>query len=185
MTDLGLLKQFLGLEIVKYEEGIKVIQQKYTVKLLIKFKMAECKESKCLFLSGIKLGEVGDSPLVDISLYRQLVRSLLYLTYSSPDLAYVVGVVSIYMHQSHEICCKESKSILQYVQGTRNFGVHYGASSQLELVGFTDSDWVGDPIDKNSTLDCVFMLAHGPICCSSNKKYTISLSSIEAECRGA
>ena len=40
MTDLGLLKQFLGLEIEKYEVGIKFIQQKYDVDILLKFKMA-------------------------------------------------------------------------------------------------------------------------------------------------
>ena len=82
MTDLGLLKQFLGLEIVQYEAGIKVSQKKYVLDLLMNFKMDECKESKSPFLSGIKLGEVGDSPLVDNSLYRQLIGSLLYLTHS-------------------------------------------------------------------------------------------------------
>ena len=80
MTDLGLLKQFLGLEIVQYEVGIKFIQQMYAEYLLINFKMDECKASNFPFLSGIKLGDVGDSPLVDNSLYRQLVESLLYLT---------------------------------------------------------------------------------------------------------
>ena len=82
MTDLGLLKQFLRLEIEKYEAGIKVNLPNYVVDLLLKFKMAECKASKFPFLSGIKLGDFGASPLVDNSLYRQLVGSLLYLTYS-------------------------------------------------------------------------------------------------------
>ena len=62
MTDLGLLRQSLGLEIEKYEERIKVIQPKYGADLLLKFKMVECKESKCQFLSRIKLGEFGASP---------------------------------------------------------------------------------------------------------------------------
>ena len=70
MTDLGLLRQFLGLEIEKYEERIKVIQPKYGADLLLKFKMVECKATKCPFLLGIKLGEFGESPLVDNSLYR-------------------------------------------------------------------------------------------------------------------
>ena len=82
MADLGLLKQFLGLEIEQYERGIKVIQQNYDLELLFKFNMDECKATKFPFLSGIKLGEVGDSPLVDNSLYRKLVGSLLYITHS-------------------------------------------------------------------------------------------------------
>ena len=67
------------------------------------FKMDECKASKFPFLSGIKLGEVCDSPLVDNSLYRKLVRILLYLTHSIHDLVYVVGNVAIYMHKPHDI----------------------------------------------------------------------------------
>ena len=97
MTSLGLLKQFLGLEIEKYKRGIMIIKQKYDSDLLLNFNMAECKASKFPFLSGIKLGVVGDSPLVDSSLYRHLVGSLLYLTHSRPNLASVVGVVERYM----------------------------------------------------------------------------------------
>ena len=70
MTNLGLLKQFLGLEIEKTERGIKFSQQNYASYLLMKFNRAEFNATKFLFLSGIKLGEVGDSPLVDNSLYR-------------------------------------------------------------------------------------------------------------------
>ena len=39
MTDLGLLKQFLGLDIEKYERGIKVSQKKYVLDLLAKYNM--------------------------------------------------------------------------------------------------------------------------------------------------
>ena len=38
MIDLGLLRQFIGLEIEKYEAGIKVIKPKYVADLLLKFK---------------------------------------------------------------------------------------------------------------------------------------------------
>ena len=103
MTDLGLLKQFLGLEIEKYDAGIKVSQPNYVVDLLLNFKMDECKETKFPFLSTIKLGDFGASPLVDKSLYRQLVGSLLYLTKYRPDLDYIVGVFEIYMEEPHEI----------------------------------------------------------------------------------
>ena len=82
MTDLGLLKQFLGLEIEQSKRGIKFSQQNYASNLLLKINMDECKASKCPFFSSIKLGEVGESLLVDNSLYRQLVRILLYITHS-------------------------------------------------------------------------------------------------------
>ena len=81
MTDLGLLKQFLGLDIEKYDARINVIQSKYARYLLLNFNMAECKSSKLPFILGVKLGEFGSSPLVDNSLYRKLVGSL-HLTHS-------------------------------------------------------------------------------------------------------
>ena len=121
------------------------------------------KAYKCPFLSGVKLGDFGSSPLVDNSLYMQLVGSLLYLTHSCLDLAYEVGVISRYMKEPHEIHWKAAKMTLHYVQGTKNFRIHYVASSPLELIRFTDSDWVGDSIDRNSTSGYIFMIAHGPI----------------------
>ena len=103
MTDLGLLKQFLVLEIEQYDVGIKFNQQKYAAYLLSMFKMAECNTSKFPFLLGVKPGDFGESPLVESSLYKQLVRSLLYLTHSQPDLAYYVGVIAMYMKEPHDI----------------------------------------------------------------------------------
>ena len=70
MTDLGLLSQFLGLEIAQNKAGIKVHQSKYALDFLNKFKMKDCKPSKTPFLSGVKLEEVDSSPMVNNTLYR-------------------------------------------------------------------------------------------------------------------
>ena len=48
MTDLGLLSQFLGLEIAQTKAGIKVHQSKYALDFLIKFRMQDCKVIKIL-----------------------------------------------------------------------------------------------------------------------------------------
>ena len=93
MTDLELIRQFLGLEIEKSERGIMLSQPKYASDLLSNFNMAECKASKSPFLSGIKLHEFGNSPLVDFTLCRQLVGSLFYITHTRLDLSYVLSVV--------------------------------------------------------------------------------------------
>eukprot|EP00253_Pinus_taeda_P006979 PITA_06979 len=53
------------------------------------------------------------------------------------------------------------------------------------LVGFTGSDWAGDPDDRKSTAGYVFTLGSGPITWACKKQATISLSSTEAEYRGA
>ena len=148
MTDLGLLRQFLVLEIGQNGKVIMLSQPQYDSYLLKKFNMAECKESKYPFLSCIKLHEFGNSSMVDITLYRQLVGSLLYLTHTRPDLYYAVSAIERHMHQPYEIHWKDAKIILQYVQGTNKFGVHYTASSSLQLARFSDSDWADDPVDR-------------------------------------
>ena len=53
------------------------------------------------------------------------------------------------------------------------------------MIGFTDSDWAGDPDDQKSTTGYVFTLVLGPITWSCKKQSTISLSSAEAEYHGA
>ena len=105
------------------------------------------KPSKTLFLLGVQLEEVGSSPMVNNTLYRQLIGCLLYLTHTQPDIFYAVSVASRYMDQPHEIHWRASKRILNFVQGTRTHGIFYKAKSNLDLIGFTDSDWVGDNID--------------------------------------
>eukprot|EP00253_Pinus_taeda_P021660 PITA_21660 len=53
------------------------------------------------------------------------------------------------------------------------------------LVGFTDSDWAGDPNDRKSTAGYIFTLGSGPITWACKKQAAISLSSAETEYRGA
>jgi hypothetical protein len=77
--------------------------------------MTNCKSAPTPFLSGVKLEDGGETPLVDNTLYIQLVGSLLYLTHSRPDLSYAVGVVSRFMQEPHELHWKAAKHILRYV----------------------------------------------------------------------
>ena len=140
MTDMGPLHFFLGLEISQNATGIKLSQAKYARDLLERFRMTDCKPAPTPFLSGVRLEDGGDTPLVDSTLYRQLVGSLLYLTHSRPDLSYAVGAVSRYMKEPHELHWNAAKRILRYVQGTITFGIHYVAGTALNLVGFTNFD---------------------------------------------
>ena len=144
MTDLGLLSQFLGLKIAQSQHGVKVNQYKYVLVFLNNFNMQYCKPSKTPFLSGVKLEEAGSSHIVNNTLYRKLIGCLIYLTHTRPDVSYEVSVSSIYMDEPHEIHWREAKRILKFVQGTRTHGNICKEKSDLDLIGFTDSDWPGD-----------------------------------------
>ena len=70
------------------------------------------------------------------------------------------------------------------MQGTIDYGIHYAAGAQLNLIGFTDLDYEGDGNDRKSTSCFVFMIGSGLICWSNKKQATLALSSAEAEYRG-
>ena len=102
--------------------------------------MEDFKVSPFPFLSGLRIEEGGSTPLVDNTLYRQLIGSLLYLTHLRPDISYAVSVASRYMQEPHELQLKETKRILHYVQGTIDYRIPYATGAKLNLIGFTDSD---------------------------------------------
>jgi hypothetical protein len=70
------------------------------------------------------------------------------------------------------------------MQGTITFWIHYATDSTLDLIGLTDSDWVGKSIDRKSTFGYSLSLCYGPICWSSKKQVVISLYSVKVEYKG-
>ena len=110
--------------------------------------MKDFKPSKTPFLLGVKLEEAHSNPLVNNTLYRKLVGCLIYLTHNRPNISYVVSVESRNMGETHDIHRRVEKIIFHFVQGTKTHGIHYVAKYDLELVGFTESDWEGDKNDR-------------------------------------
>jgi hypothetical protein len=68
LTDMGPLHLFLGLEISQDASGIKLSQAKYAQDLLERFHMTDCKSAPTPFLSGVKIEDGGETPLVDNTL---------------------------------------------------------------------------------------------------------------------
>ena len=105
----------------------------------------------------------------------------MYLTHTHLDISYVVGEVSRYMQEPHDLHWKDSKCIIRYVKGTMSYGIHYVVGCVLDLIGFTDSEWAGDSTYHKSTSGYNLSLGLGPICWSSKEQSTIALSSAEAK----
>jgi hypothetical protein len=146
--------------------------------------MKDCKSALTPFLSGVKIEDGDDTPLVDNTLYKNLLGSFLYLTHSRPDLFCAVSTISRFMQEPHDLYWKDAKCILRYVHGTITFGIHYATYSTLDLIGFTNSDWDGYSIDHNSKSGYSLSHGFGPICWSIKKQVAISLSSGEEEYKG-
>jgi hypothetical protein len=115
MMDMGPLHFFLGLNISQDASGIKLSQAKYAQDFLERFHMTDYKYALNSFLSGVKLEDGGETPLVDDTLYKQLAGSLLYLKNSRQYLSYAVGTVYRFMQEPHELHWKDAKRIIRYI----------------------------------------------------------------------
>ena len=94
---------------------------------------------------------------------------------------YFINLVSRYMEHSREIYLLAAKRILQYLQGTIDYGILYKKEGKSELIGFTDSDFSGDKEEMKSTPGYVFMLGSGAVSWCSKKQPIVTLSTTEAE----
>lgn len=74
-----------------------------------------------------------------------------------------------------------AKRILRYLRGTTEYGLFYKKGENSDLIGYTDSDYAGDPNDRMSTSRYVFMLGSRAISWSSKKQPIVTMSSTEAE----
>jgi hypothetical protein len=97
LKDLGQLKYFLSLEIARNEFGISVCQRKYALEVLEDTGMLASKPVHFPMEHNVKFSKDSSQFLDDPTSYRRLVRRLLYLTISKPDISFVVQALSQFM----------------------------------------------------------------------------------------
>ena len=102
--------------------------------------MSDYKHSLTPFQSSVKLIVDCDSPLVDSTLYHQLMESLIYLTLKNTYPSFVVNMIFNFMQKPHESNWKETNMILKYLHGTVHYGVSYSSKSIFLVFGYTYTD---------------------------------------------
>jgi hypothetical protein len=123
------------------------------------------------------------SPVTDSTQYRSLAGALQYLTFTRPDITYVVQQIYLYMHDPREPHLAALKRILRYLQGTLSFGFTLHHSPPADLVVYTDADWAGCPETHRSTSGFAVFLGNNLVSWSSKRQHTVSRSSVEVEYR--
>ena len=106
MSMIGESKFFFGLQIMQADEGIYIHQTKYVNELLKKFKMDDAKYMKTpMHLTSVlgldeKSKKVGKkSKKVEEKTYREMIRSILYLTTSRLDIMFSVCFCAIFQKE--------------------------------------------------------------------------------------
>jgi hypothetical protein len=149
MSMIGELSFFLGLQIKQLKEGTFVCQSKYVKDILKKFGMEDAKPIKTPMATNGHLDLDEGGKLVHIKLYRSMIGSLLYLTASRPDIMFSVCMCARFQAAPKECHLIVVKRIMRYLKYSPNIGHWYPKGAQFELVGYSDSDYVGCEVDKN------------------------------------
>jgi hypothetical protein len=151
------------------------------VKILQKFGMMDCKSMDTPMTTNIRKVRDSDSDPVDTSLYRQLIGSLIHLVNTRPNICFAVNTLSQFQVEPRHEHWIATKHVLRYICGTLNYGLRYTASSDIQLHGFTDSDWAGSAEDRRSTSRTCFSLVSAMISWGSRKQKYVALSTAKAE----
>lgn len=90
MSDLGVPRYFLGLEITITKSGIFLSQRKCAMELLFDIGQSGCKPSSTSMEPHSRLAKIDGDLLQDVGEYRQLIEKLLYLTITRPNICFIV-----------------------------------------------------------------------------------------------
>ena len=84
----------------------------------------------------------------DVTRFRQIVRSFIYMLITWLDLNYPDGWIIQFMLQKTSDHLQCTHQILLYVSGMKDPELQYRASVAKQLVGYTDVDWTGSACDR-------------------------------------
>lgn len=142
MSDLGDLHYFLGIRATQSADRLFLSEQKYAIEILNRASMSYCKPASSPADLSAKLDGSGP-PIDDPTLYRNLVGALQYLTFTQPNITYVVQQICLYKHDSPKPHFTALKRILPYVRGTTAYGLQLYSSPSHSLIAYSDVDWGG------------------------------------------
>ena len=87
------------MEVWQEEGHIFLGQGKYAADILSRFQMEDCRPMSTPMITNWKKLSASDSQLVDATVYRQLIGSLMYLVNTRPDIFYAVSALIQFMSQ--------------------------------------------------------------------------------------
>ena len=131
--------------------------------------------------TATKLYQDESSKKVDITSYKGMIGSLLYLTVSRPDNMFSTCLYSRFQSDPKESHLIAVKRIFIYLKGTPTLGIWYPKDTSFDLVSYTNSDFAGCMIDRKSTSGSYQFLGQRLVSWYCKKQHFFSTSTAEAE----
>nr|GFB06492.1 uncharacterized mitochondrial protein AtMg00810-like [Tanacetum cinerariifolium] len=139
MSMMGEMKFFLVLQVNQFSNGIFINQSKYILDILKRFGMENCDTvpTPMVEQAKLKLDLVGKP--VDHTDYHSIIRLLMYVTSSRPDIMFATCMCARYQANPNEHHVSAVKRIFRYLKGTINLGLWYPKDSGFDLTAYSDA----------------------------------------------
>ena len=169
MKYLSMMHYFLCMEVWQNADGISLGQGKYTVEILKRVGMMDCKAMTTPMESNLKLLSDASSNMVDAMMYHQMIGSLMYPMNTRLGIFFAVNTLCQLLTDLRQVHLIAANHFLRYLRGKINYGLKYDVNQKINLEGYVDSDWEGGAIDRKSTSGCWFSMGSGVISWFSRK----------------
>ncbi|GJW75323.1 putative ribonuclease H-like domain-containing protein, partial [Tanacetum coccineum] len=181
MSSMGELTFFLGLQVKQKDDGIFISQDKYVADILKKFDFATVKTASTPMETNKALLKDEEAANMDVHLYRSMIRSLMYLTASRPDIIFAVCACARFQVTPNTSRLHVVKRIFIYLKGHPKLGLWYPRDSPFNLEAFFDGDYAGASLDRKSTTGVCQFLGRRLISWQCKKQTIVANSTTEAE----
>ncbi|XP_070054988.1 uncharacterized mitochondrial protein AtMg00810-like [Nicotiana tomentosiformis] len=178
VKDLGELKYFLGIEVLRSKQGILLNQRKYALELIFDVGLSATKPATTTLEANTRLTTVEFNKLTDdtvdplleyICSYQKMFGKLIYLTITRPDICFTVQVLSQFMQQPKRSHWETILRMVRYIKRSPGLGVFLSQTSATQLTAYCGSDWAACPNTRRSVIGYVIKLGDSLISWKSKK----------------
>ena len=140
--------------------------------------MLKCKSMATPMDTQLKLLVDASSELVDVTLYKQIIGSFMYLKNTRLDICFAVNTLSQYLVEPRHVHLVTTKHVIRYLKGTIDYGLSYTRDQDFRLYSYTYSDQEGSVSDRNITSRGCFSLGFAMISWLSRNQSSVALRSV-------
>ncbi|GJX55324.1 putative ribonuclease H-like domain-containing protein [Tanacetum coccineum] len=164
MSSMGKLTFFLGLEVKQKEDGIIISQDKYVTEILNKFGFSDVKTASTPMKTHKPLLKDAEGKDVNEHLYRSMIRSLMYLTSSRPDIMFAVCACARFQVNPKSSHLHAVKRIFRYLKDRK------AITGGCQFLGCRLISWQckKQTMVANSTTEAEYIAASN--CCGQKKQ---------------
>ena len=148
---------------------------KYTSKILQRFHIQDCNPMYTHLDTNQRKEDSSTREVVDRTIYKQLVGSLMYMVNRRPNICLAISQLSQFMMEPTKLHQRETKYVLIYLKGIVDYGLWYKRIDGVKLQGFTNVYWARSPLDKKSTSRAIFSVGSTIVSWYSIKQRYVAL----------